>query len=73
MTDAVIEINAGREPICGILMLINRANSDAAFGVLRWRSQECNEKLRKLAEQLLADIEGLEYDDHVLRREVSTA
>jgi hypothetical protein len=72
VTDAVIEINAGREPIhyvCGILMLIYRIDPDAAFGVLRWRSQECNVKLRKLADQLLEDIRGLEYDNQVPRRE----
>jgi hypothetical protein len=73
VTDAVVEINAGREPIhyvCGILMLIYRVDPEAAFGMLRWRSQECNVKLRKIAEQLLADIRGLEYDDQVPRREV---
>jgi hypothetical protein len=72
VTDAVVEINAGREPIhyvCGILMLIYRIDPDAAFGMLRWRSQECNVKLRKLADQLLEDIRGLEYDDQVPRRE----
>jgi hypothetical protein len=72
VTDAVVEINAGREPIhyvCGLLMLIYRIDPDAAFGMLRWRSQECNVKLRKLADQLLEDIRGLEYDDQVPRRE----
>ena len=29
---------------------------DAAFDVLRWRSQETNVKLRALAEQLLVDV-----------------
>jgi AmiR/NasT family two-component response regulator len=66
VTDAVTEINAGREPIhyvCGILMLIYRIGPDEAFEVLKWRSQETNMKLRKIAGQLLDDIRGLEYDN----------
>ena len=73
VSDAVVAINAGRESIhyvCGILMLIYRIDPDAAFGLLRWRSQECNVKLRKLADQLLEDIQGLQYDDQLPRREV---
>jgi hypothetical protein len=72
VTDAVIEINAGRETIhyvCGILMLIYRIAPDEAFEVLKWRSQETNMKLRKIADQLLEDIRGLEYDNQVPRRE----
>lgn len=72
VSDAVVAINAAREPIhyvCGILMLIYRIDPEAAFGMLRWRSQECNVKLRKLADQLLEDIRGLEYDNQVPRRE----
>ncbi|HEY6575094.1 MAG TPA: ANTAR domain-containing protein, partial [Mycobacterium sp.] len=68
VTDAVIEINAGREAIhyvCGILMLVYRIGPDDAFEVLRWRSQESNVKLRKLADQLLTDIRELAYDDCV--------
>jgi ANTAR domain len=44
--------NAGREPIhyiCGILMLIYRIDPGAAFEALKWRSQETNVKLRKIA------------------------
>jgi hypothetical protein len=73
VSDAVVAINAGRECIhyvCGILMLIYRIDPDEAFDLLRWRSQECNVKLRKLAEQLLADIRELQYDDQLPRREV---
>jgi hypothetical protein len=73
VSDAVVAINAGRESIhyvCGILILIYRIAPEAAFGMLRWWSQECNVKLRKIAEQLLADIRGLEYDDQLPRREV---
>jgi hypothetical protein len=72
VTDAVVAINAGRESIhyvCGMLMLVYRIEPDAAFGLLRWRSQECNVKLRKIAEQLLSDIQALDYGDRVPPRE----
>ena len=45
---------------------IYRIDADAAFGVLKWRSQESNIKLRALAEQLLADIRTLRHDDESL-------
>lgn len=72
VTDAVTEINAGREPIhyvCGILMLIYRISPDEAFEVLKWRSQETNVKLRKIADQLLTDIRELSYDDRLPPRQ----
>jgi hypothetical protein len=37
-------------------MYVHRVEADAAFDVLKWRSQETNVKLRALAEQLLADV-----------------
>ena len=36
-------------------MLAYRIQSDAAFDLLKWRSQETNIKLRVLAEQLIAE------------------
>ena len=72
VTDAVVEINAGREPIhyvCGILMLVYRIDPGAAFETLKWRSQETNVKLRTIAEQLLTDIRELDYDDRVPPRQ----
>jgi ANTAR domain len=72
VTRAVSDITEGRAPIehlLGILMLIYRIDPDAAFGVLRWRSQVTNVELCHLAQQLLADIRGLEYDNQVPRRE----
>jgi AmiR/NasT family two-component response regulator len=72
VTDAVVAINAGRESIhyvCGILMLIYRVAPDEAFEVLKWRSQETNVKLRKIADQLLTDIRELEYDDRLPPRQ----
>jgi hypothetical protein len=43
----------------GILMAIYRVSAEQAFGVLRWRSQETNVKLRALAKELIAEISTL--------------
>lgn len=40
----------------GMLMAIYRINADAAFGVLKWRSQELNVKLFAIAEKIVADL-----------------
>ena len=40
-------------------MAVYRVSADQAFGVLQWRSQETNVKLRELAKQLVADIPAL--------------
>jgi PAS domain S-box-containing protein len=68
ITEAVAEIaehRAAIEQAKGILMLIYRIEADAAFDLLKWRSQETNVKLRALAEQLIADVRALEYDETV--------
>ena len=68
ITEAVAEIAENRaaiEQAKGILMLVYRIESDAAFDLLKWRSQETNVKLRLLAEQLIADVRELEYDETV--------
>ena len=57
--DKIDTILARREVIDqakGMLMAIYRIDADAAFGVLRWRSQELNVKLITIALQLLADL-----------------
>lgn len=72
VTAALSEIAENRaviEQVKGMLMLIYRVDGDAAFELLRWRSQECNVKLRALAEQLLADYRQLEYQDTLPSRE----
>ena len=46
-------------------MLVYRIESEAAFDLLKWRSQETNVKLRVLAEQLITDVRTLEYDETV--------
>ena len=68
ITEAIAEIAENRaaiEQAKGILMLVYRIQSDAAFDLLKWRSQETNVKLRVLAEQLIADVRTLEYDETV--------
>jgi PAS domain S-box-containing protein len=68
ISEAVAEIAENRaaiEQAKGILMLIYRIQADAAFDLLKWRSQETNVKLRSLAEQLIADVRALEYDEIV--------
>jgi MoxR-like ATPase len=66
ISDAVAEIAANRaviEQVKRVLMMVYRIDADAAFDLLKWRSQEANIKLRALAEQLLSDFRALNYDD----------
>lgn len=68
ISEAVAEIAENRatiEQAKGILMLVYRIGADSAFDLLKWRSQETNVKLRALAEQLIADIHALEYNETV--------
>jgi hypothetical protein len=51
-------------------MMVYRVDADAAFDLLKWRSQECNIKLRAIAEQLLADFRALDYDDTLPPRSI---
>jgi hypothetical protein len=55
----LFEARAVIEQVKGVLMAIYRVSADQAFGVLRWRSQETNTKLRVLANQLIAEIATL--------------
>jgi PAS domain S-box-containing protein len=66
VTEAVAEIaeaRGGIEQAKGMLMLIYRITADSAFELLKWRSQECNVKLRMLAEQIAKDFLDLSYDE----------
>lgn len=56
---ALVEARAVIEQAKGVLMAVYRVSADQAFGVLRWRSQETNTKLRALAKQLVADVSTL--------------
>jgi ANTAR domain/PAS fold len=55
----LFEARAVIEQAKGVLMAIYRVSADQAFGLLRWRSQETNTKLRALANQLIAEIATL--------------
>jgi PAS domain S-box-containing protein len=71
VSDAVSEIAQSRGPIeqvKGMLMLAYRIDEQRAFGLLKWRSQETNVKLRLLAVQLAADFLDLVHDDNLPRR-----
>jgi PAS domain S-box-containing protein len=64
VTEAVAEIAESRgviEQTKGMLMLVYRISADAAFELLKWRSQETNVKLRALAEQIAEDFLALEH------------
>jgi ANTAR domain/PAS fold len=59
ITAKVAEITEHRaviEQAKGMLMLIYGLDAVAAFDLLKWRSQESNVKLRRLAEQIAADF-----------------
>jgi PAS domain S-box-containing protein len=58
----IAENRAAIEQAKGVLMFVYRIDADAAFGLLKWRSQETNVRLRTLAEQLLRDIGTMNYD-----------
>ena len=59
ITEAVAEIADSRaaiEQAKGVLMCVYGIGPDAAFDILKWRSQDANVRLRALAEQLVADV-----------------
>jgi hypothetical protein len=57
----ITENRAGIEQAKGMLMLVYGIDSEAAFNLLKWLSQESNIKLRPLAEQITADFRGLRH------------
>ncbi|MDT5314044.1 MAG: hypothetical protein QOE74_3064 [Mycobacterium sp.] len=66
VTEAVAEIaesRGGIERAKGMLMLVYRINAEAAFDLLKWRSQATNVKLRAISEQIVEDFLGLAYSD----------
>lgn len=73
LSEAVAEIaeaRSGIEQAKGMLMLIYRISAEAAFELLKWRSQETNTKLRSLAEQICADFLDLDYQELLPHRSV---
>jgi hypothetical protein len=62
VTDKLQVIVAHREIIDqakGMLMMVYQVDADAAFGILRWRSQELNVKLATIAQRMIAELPGL--------------
>jgi PAS domain S-box-containing protein len=62
VTEKLQVIVSSREVIAqakGMLMVIYQLSADAAFSLLRWRSQESNVKLSIVAEKLVADLPDL--------------
>ncbi|TQK31007.1 PAS and ANTAR domain-containing protein [Arthrobacter sp. SLBN-53] len=66
----ITEARSGIEQAKGMLMLIYRINGDAAFELLRWRSQETNTRLKSLSEQLVKDFLELDYHERLPHRSV---
>ncbi len=65
ITAAVTRITEHRgviERAKGMLMMVFEIDEAAAFDLLKWRSQETNVKLRRLAEQIAADFTCLRHN-----------
>lgn len=65
VTDAVAEITAARagiEQAKGMLMMVYRIDAEAAFELLKWRSQATNTKVRALSERVAADFLAVDSD-----------
>ena len=62
LTAAIAEIAENRaaiEQAKGMLMVVYGIDADAAFDLLRWRSQDANIKLRVLADRIVTDFVAL--------------
>ncbi len=55
----IADSRAAIEKVKGVLSVVYHVPPEAAFDILKWRSQETNVKLRVLAEQLMADFADL--------------
>ncbi|MEV6136274.1 PAS and ANTAR domain-containing protein [Nocardia sp. NPDC051990] len=63
----IFEARAVIEQAKGILMYVYRINSEQAFRVLQWRSQETNVKLRALAAALITELDTLPMGPPAIR------
>jgi PAS domain S-box-containing protein len=73
LTAEVAKITQNRaaiEQAKGMLMAIYGIDSQAAFDLLRWRSQVTNVKLRPLAEQIATDFLAVAHDEALPQRSV---
>lgn len=67
VSDKVGLIVAHREVIDqakGMLMMAYQIDAAAAFGILRWRSQELNVKLAWIAQRMVTEVPGLTHQAH---------
>ena len=65
ISERVAEITEHRaviEQAKGMLMLVYGLDDEAAFDLLRWRSQSSNVKLRRLAEKIVEDFRAVRDD-----------
>jgi PAS domain S-box-containing protein len=73
LTEEIAKITENRaviEQAKGMLMAIYGINAQAAFDLLKWRSQDSNVKLRPLAEQIVADFSSVGHDESLPARSV---
>ena len=59
----IAENRAAIEQAKGMLMVVYGIDDEAAFELLRWRSQEANVKLRLLAERVVTDFVNLTQNE----------
>ncbi|MBJ7337786.1 PAS and ANTAR domain-containing protein [Mycolicibacterium sp.] len=64
----VVESRTQIDQLKGMLMLIYGIDADAAFSLLKWRSQSTNVKLRLLARQLVEDFLALAHHQRLPER-----
>jgi hypothetical protein len=65
--DVIVSHREIIEQAKGMLMALYQLNADAAFGILRWRSQELNVKLATVAAKLVAELPELVNVDGATR------
>jgi hypothetical protein len=68
--EKITKSRASIEQAKGMLMAIYGIDGDAAFDLLKWRSQETNVKLRPLAEQIVSDFSAVAHDEALPARSV---
>ncbi len=62
--DLIVSHRAVIDQAKGMLMMAYQIDADAAFGLLRWRSQELNVKLAWIAHQVVAEVPALTKQAH---------
>lgn len=68
--EKITKSRAAIEQAKGMLMAVYGIDAQAAFDLLKWRSQETNMKLRPLAEQIVVDFGAVAHDEALPPRSV---